>query len=85
MFVSVGYSLSGAFANVFFCHPISRLWDYSVPGTCVQIGEVFLALAAFNAATDVTMLLLPIWLLWPLTLPTRTKIGVVLILMTGSL
>jgi hypothetical protein len=33
----------------------------------------------------VTMLLLPIWLLWPLRMPTRRKIGITAILMTGSL
>lgn len=85
MFISVGYSLAGGFAFLYLCNPIRKLWDFDVPGTCVQIGQAFLAGACLNASTDVTMLLLPIWLLWPQHLPSRTKIGVAGILMTGSL
>jgi hypothetical protein len=85
MFVTIGYSLAGAFAFLYLCKPIPKYWDFSVPGTCVNIGNAFLAGAALNVGTDVTMLLLPIWLLWPLRVPTRRKIGITAILMTGSL
>ncbi|KIM96649.1 hypothetical protein OIDMADRAFT_63107, partial [Oidiodendron maius Zn] len=84
LFVSIGYCLAGAFAFLYLCNPIRKYWDFTVPGTCVNIGQAFLAGAALNVVTDVTILLLPIWLLWPLELPMRRKVGVALILMTGS-
>jgi hypothetical protein len=64
---------------------MQRYWDFSVPGTCINISANFIALAAFNVGTDVVMLLLPIWLIKPLKIQKRQKIGVTLILMTGSL
>jgi hypothetical protein len=85
MFITVGYSLAGASAVLYFCNPIRKFWDFHMPGTCVRLDQAYLAGAALNAATDVAILLLPIWLLWPLTLPTQTKIGLIAILMTGSL
>ncbi|KAH6668388.1 hypothetical protein B0J14DRAFT_600636 [Halenospora varia] len=84
MFISVGYCLIGAFALVYTCKPIRKYWDFSTPGTCINSGVLFLCGAALNVATDVVMLLLPIWLLWPLRLPAREKIGVTIILMMGS-
>lgn len=74
----------GALATFFVCTPMKRYWDFSVPGTCINISANFVALAAFNVGTDVVMLLLPIWLLGPLKIQKRQKIGVTLILMIGS-
>mgnify|MGYP003633768105 CR=1 FL=1 len=85
MFVAVGYSLAGGFAFLYLCRPLPKYWDFSIPGKCSNFGAAFLAGAALNVATDVALLLLPLWLLHPLKLPLRQKIGVTLILMTGSL
>ncbi|KAL2060556.1 hypothetical protein VTL71DRAFT_9197 [Oculimacula yallundae] len=84
MFVAVGYSLAGGFAFLYICRPLQRYWDFSVPGMCHNLGASFLSGAALNVATDVALLLLPLWLLYPLRLPLKQKIGVALILMTGS-
>ncbi|KAG4412358.1 hypothetical protein IFR04_014515 [Cadophora malorum] len=84
MFVAVGYSLAGGFAFLYLCRPLPKYWDFSIPGKCSNFGAAFLAGAALNVATDVALLLLPLWLLHPLKLPLRQKIGVTLILMTGS-
>ncbi|KAH7009474.1 hypothetical protein B0J12DRAFT_587225 [Macrophomina phaseolina] len=84
MFVSVCYNLLGGFCFLFFCRPIHKLWDYTVPGHCINMGAAFLSTAAVNTATDISLLLLPIWLLWGLHLPVKKKIGVVLVLMAGS-
>lgn len=84
MFVAVGYNLAGGFAFLYLCRPVSKYWDFSIPGKCSNIGAAFLAGAALNVATDVALLLLPLWLLRPLKLPLKQKIGVTLVLMTGS-
>ena len=85
MFVAVGYSLAGGFAFLYLCRPLEKYWDFSVPGKCSDFGAAFLSGAALNVATDVALLLLPLWLLYPLRVPLKQKIGVTLILMTGSL
>ena len=85
MFIVIGYSIASSVAPLYLCQPMRKLWDFTIPGKCVSLGDDFLANAALNVATDFAIFLLPIWLLSPLTLPLREKIGVTLILMTGSL
>jgi hypothetical protein len=85
IFIVIGYSFFGAFAFLYLCQPIKKLWDFATPGKCVNIGINFLAMAGLNATTDLILLFLPIWLLRPLRLPNMQKVGVTLILMTGSL
>ncbi|KAH9205282.1 hypothetical protein DL95DRAFT_528910 [Leptodontidium sp. 2 PMI_412] len=85
MFIVIGYSIASSVAPLYLCQPMRKLWDFTIPGKCISLGDDFLANAALNVATDFAIFLLPIWLLSPLTLPLREKIGVTLILMTGSL
>lgn len=84
MFVTAGYSIPQAIVWLYHCQPIARYWDHAIPGTCIH-GETYLINAALNVTTDVMILLLPIWLAWPLRLPLRQKIGVTGILMAGGL
>jgi len=84
MFVAVGYSIPQAFAWSYHCQPTARYWDRTIPGTCIK-GQPYLASACLNVATDIIILLLPIWLAWPLRLPRRQKMGVTCILMAGGL
>ncbi|KAF4624782.1 hypothetical protein G7Y89_g13387 [Cudoniella acicularis] len=84
MFITTGYCLSASYWFLYTCRPIRKFWDPTVPGTCVNMIANYLANAALNAATDIVILILPIWLLWPLRLPARQKLGVTVVLMTGS-
>jgi hypothetical protein len=85
LFVVCFYSLFGAFTFLLMCRPVERYWNPNIPGKCLNFKAAFLATGIFNVATDFTILSLPIWLLRPLRLPKKQKIGVTLILMTGSL
>ncbi|PMD37783.1 hypothetical protein L207DRAFT_586113 [Hyaloscypha variabilis F] len=84
LFVSVTFALLGAFSFAYLCKPIEKFWNFTVPGTCGNFGANLLTFAVLDVITDVTLLLLPIWLLWPLKLERIHKIGTVLIFMTGS-
>ena len=85
LFVVCFYSLFGAFTFLLMCRPVESYWNLNVRGKCLNSKAAFLVTGVFNVATDFTILFLPIWLLKPLQLPKRQKIGVTLILMTGSL
>ena len=54
-------------------------------GTCGNATANFLATAALNVITDVTLLLLPIWLIWPLKLERLHKLEIIIVFMMGSL
>jgi len=84
LFFVFGSTLSSALSFLYYCQPVEKLWDMRVQGSCVDIYAAFFAGAVFNSAADVVILLLPIWLLWPLRMRMSQKIGVVLALMAGG-
>ncbi|KAM5529033.1 integral membrane protein [Fusarium oxysporum f. sp. phaseoli] len=85
MFVVVGNNLPAAFAFLYMCRPITRYWDYTRPGSCLDVGSAFIVCAVLNSVTDIIILCLPIWLLRPLRMRRLQKIGVTLVLMAGGL
>lgn len=86
MVVVAGYCVATAFAFLYDCQPMEFAWDFTVPGAkCVDLYAAYLAPAAINVATDIIILLMPIWMLWPLRAGPLKKIGVALIMMTGGL
>ncbi|KAH8888114.1 hypothetical protein GQ53DRAFT_872355 [Thozetella sp. PMI_491] len=84
MFVAVGYSLAGGFGFLYLCHPIPKLWDFSIPGSCGDFGVWYLSCAALNVATDALILLLPIWILWPMRVRFAQRLAVLGVLMAGG-
>lgn len=78
IFVVTGYSISAGFAFLYGC---------KIPGSpaCQRTAQVFLASAILNVVTDIVILLLPIWLIWPMRLRIQYKIAVAFIMMGGGL
>lgn len=86
MAISIIYSLLAAFGFAWLCNPKEKYWDFSIKtGSCLNLNAFFLSTACINAATDLALLVLPLFIIKDLTLPTRRKIGVAMLLMTGSL
>jgi hypothetical protein len=85
MAFTVGNALSAVLAGAYLCRPAAKMWDAMLEGTCLDWEAAFLVTAVLNMATDVVILLLPIWLLAPLRLPFWRKVGVTCILMAGGL
>ena len=57
-------------AIIFQCRPVSHFWDKNIPGAhCVSQHGVTYAPAAFNIATDIAVLVLPLPILWNLQMP----------------
>lgn len=87
LIISVGYTLSGMLAFAYNCNPIEKAWDKSMTtGTCIQVTKSLIVRAVFNVFTDLCILLLPIWLLWPLRLwSIWQRLSVMVVLMAGGL
>ncbi|KAM7185465.1 hypothetical protein V8F20_011787 [Naviculisporaceae sp. PSN 640] len=83
-FVVVLYCLPMLLVNLWLCRPVQKFVDRTIPGHCVDVMPPFVVQAAFNCGTDVVLLLMPIWLLWPLAIPRAQKIGLSLILAAGG-
>ncbi|KAM7221217.1 hypothetical protein V8F06_003392 [Rhypophila decipiens] len=86
MLVAFGYTTPMALSFLFQCRPMALAWDERLLGTgsCVDIQFMCYITGIMNATTDFIILLLPIWLLQPLTIPLARKVGVTFILMTGG-
>ncbi|EDU48056.1 conserved hypothetical protein [Pyrenophora tritici-repentis Pt-1C-BFP] len=85
MAICVLYSVPAAFGFLWVCQPIAKYWDFSITtGSCIDLNAFFLATACINAATDLALLVLPLFIIKDLRLPMKRKIGPALLLMTGS-
>ncbi|KAI1088701.1 hypothetical protein F5B19DRAFT_470210 [Rostrohypoxylon terebratum] len=61
-------------AIIFFCIPVAKAWDDSIPGHCSSPAPVSYLSGAWNAFVDIYVLILPIPLLWGLNMGPRRKI-----------
>jgi hypothetical protein len=85
MFLAVANGITGTLSITYFCAPIAKYWDTSIPGKCVDSVIPFWIGAIVNMATDFLILALPFWLLKPLRLPLPRMFAVALALMPGGL
>jgi hypothetical protein len=85
MVVVVLYGIATTFATTFQCTPVSRAWDKTIPGTCINITAFWYANAGYSIATDVIILILPMPVIWGLRLRKAQKIGLMGVFALGIL
>ena len=73
------------FIPIFLCVPRRKIWIQTAPGHCLKIIECYLASAIFNCVSDISMLAVPIYLIWNLQMSSRRKFGISAIFATGGL
>ena len=57
------------------CLPIQRIWDKTVPGTCIDLKKVNLGIAIINVFLNTAILGLPQKIIWTLQVSTAQKLG----------
>ena len=65
--------------------PIEKFWNAMIPGKCVNTGALYYANAGINIAQDISLVVLPFFILRKLIMPKREKISLMLILGLGGL
>lgn len=72
-------------AGFFLCTPLEFLWNRKIPGGhCLDINAWYRWGSLMNIFTDVAMLMLPIPVIWKIQISKPVKIGLILIIATGS-
>jgi hypothetical protein len=71
--------------KIFECNPRERIWDRSIPGTCVDIGSLLNASGFFNLLTDTIVLLIPVRCVWNLKMKRKKKLLVIMVFTVGSM
>lgn len=67
------------------CDPISKFWDHSVQGSCLDQTAIILADAVVSVVSDLIILILPLPLTMSLQMPRRKKLRVVGLLGAGGM
>ncbi|KAK6858235.1 CFEM domain-containing protein [Apiospora arundinis] len=70
-------------ASVFTCIPVYKYWYRDVPGHCNIEGLQYIVTSSITVLTDILVLLLPIKIVVGLQMPTRLKVGLMLVLTLG--
>ncbi|TVY83973.1 hypothetical protein LSUE1_G002987 [Lachnellula suecica] len=85
IWINFGFYLGLPFSVYFQCTPREKIWVPITPGTCINVEVYFVATGAFNILSDLTILVLPIWVIWHLQMPVKQKFGVSAVFATGTL
>lgn len=72
-------------AALFFCFPVSKAWDDSVPGWCVNRPALNYSVAGFNILNDIMLLIIPLPFLTKLQLPRKQRIILISVFACGLL
>lgn len=62
--------------SILDCQPIHRHWDPTVHGQCLPSGVLAYSSGAFNVATDLFVLVVPMPTVWSMNLSTAKKLRV---------
>jgi hypothetical protein len=62
------------------CRPISKSWNVSLEGTCIDRTVIFVAVAIQNIVSDVCLILLPIPMIYELQVSQSQKLKLALLL-----
>ncbi|KAH7131876.1 hypothetical protein B0J11DRAFT_565468 [Dendryphion nanum] len=70
--------------GILTCYPVAKFWDDRIPGGCVNKPALWYANAAINILQDVSLIILPIFILRKLIIPRKEKISLCIILGLGG-
>ena len=73
------------FLEIFQCTPREAIWDFTVPGSCINIRKTFISTAAVNFVDDFVILICPVSWVWGLQIQLKKKLAICLVFATGFL
>lgn len=85
LWINLLFYTGGAFAVLFQCIPREKIWNPAVTGTCIDVEIYFIATSVVNIVSDVSLLLLPITVIWNLKMDLKKKFSVSVVFATGLL
>ncbi|KAI1181214.1 hypothetical protein F4777DRAFT_526343 [Nemania sp. FL0916] len=77
------FYIATTIVKIWECVPREKIYDSTVPGTCVDVSMLLNVSGLFNTITDFIIVLLPLKAVWSIRMNVRTKIVVVLVFTFG--
>ncbi|PWY80871.1 hypothetical protein BO94DRAFT_602288 [Aspergillus sclerotioniger CBS 115572] len=69
-----GWLLAGWIAAILECRPVAKVWNPTLPGTCIALYPWYLSTAILSSMIDLYILFLPIPMIWGLQASVRRRI-----------
>ena len=70
---------------IFECQPRAKIWNFKLPGTCINGTANFIVTGGWNVVSDSLILALPLYAIWQLKMPLKRKFSVGAVFATGLL
>ena len=67
------------------CLPIAAYWNPDVKGGCFHLNRLYLTDSGLALVTDAIVLVLPVFLTWPLQMSTLEKLRIIALLGMGGI
>jgi len=67
------------------CVPFRKLWEPTIPGTCIDLAKFYYGLQIPNILTDAIILVMPLRVVWNLKMPRAQRVLLTAIFMLGVL
>ncbi|KAF9697717.1 hypothetical protein EKO04_003971 [Ascochyta lentis] len=83
MTISIGWTVSFLFVVIFQCSPVHRVYNRTIPGTCINFFWHRWTNAILNLLTDVAIFILPIPVIVRLNMSIGSRIGLVILFSMG--
>lgn len=80
---TVAFYVSVIVARICACVPREKIWNPTVPGTCISIRGLMVTTASVNACLDVILILIPALQVRKLQVPLKKKIAVMIFFGVG--
>ncbi|KAL1656297.1 hypothetical protein SLS61_000759 [Didymella pomorum] len=82
---TVAVSIEALIAGILQCMPVAKFWDARIPGKCINTAALYYANAAINIVQDISLVVLPFFMLRSLIMPRKEKISLMIILGLGGI
>ncbi|GAW17492.1 hypothetical protein ANO14919_069490 [Xylariales sp. No.14919] len=76
MCLNIVYYIASILASGLACSPHEKIWNKTLPGTCVNSKVIFVSSASINLVSDLAILILPQRIIWRLHTTRQKKIAV---------
>ncbi|KAI8962143.1 hypothetical protein F5Y11DRAFT_324019 [Daldinia sp. FL1419] len=83
LLIVVTYCIASVTATIFQCTPITKAFDKSMKGICIDNGKFWYANSGFSIATDIIILTLPMTLVYALQIPRVQKAALMIVFALG--
>ncbi|RKF55770.1 Satratoxin biosynthesis SC1 cluster protein 4 [Erysiphe neolycopersici] len=83
--ITLTFWVASIFAVIFTCIPVRSAWDYSIEGHCYNTLNFFMISSSFHILLDIMLCVLPISLIWSLSIPKTQRLILLALFCGGAL